>query len=147
MLKNFGRKGQGSIRKGGEGGEGGSEGGREGGGFGRTLPPPMGLLWSPPKAGRKFLKLQSSWHRKRRSKILAVSLKHYKRRREGGRGSMGREVRGVRGGTPPPPTVYGRSNTSLPPPPHPRGAQQPYHSPCAFGSCPAVSACRISGRR
>ena len=45
--------------------------------------------------------------------ILAVSLKHCKRRREGGRGSKGREVGGVRGGTPPPPTVYGHSNTSL----------------------------------
>ena len=70
-------------------------------------------LWSPPKAGRNFLNLKSSWHRRRRSKILAVSLKHYKRRREGGRGSKGREVGRVRGGTLPPPTVYGRSNTSL----------------------------------
>ena len=42
-----------------------------------------------------------------------VSLKHYKRRRDGGTGSKGREVGGVRGGTPPPHTVYGPSNTSL----------------------------------
>ena len=55
---------------------------------------------STPKGGRKILKRKSSWHRRRRSKILAVSLKHYKRRREGGRGSKGREVGGS-GAVPP----------------------------------------------
>ena len=107
------QRGQVSIRRGGGGGGGGLKGGRGGGGFGRTPPPPSVPLWSPPKGGRKFLKLKSSWPRRRRSKILAASFKHYKRRRQGGRGSKGREVGGVRGGTPPPPRVYGRSNTSL----------------------------------
>ena len=78
------------------GGRGG--GGLKGGGFGRTLPPPMVPLWSLPKAGRKFLRLKSSWHK---SKILAASLKHYKRRREGRRGSKGREVGGGSGEVPP----------------------------------------------
>ena len=32
----------------------------------------------PAKGGPKILKLKSSWHRRRRSKILAVSLKHWK---------------------------------------------------------------------
>ena len=53
----------------------------------------------PAEGGPKFLKRQSSWHRRRRSKILGVSLNHWK-----GRGG---------GGSPPPPTVCGRSNTSL----------------------------------
>ena len=77
------------------------EGGEGGGGFGRTPPPPWVPLWSPPKGGRKILKLKSSWHRRRRSKNLAVSLKHYKRRREGGRGSRGGEVGGGQGRYPP----------------------------------------------
>ena len=63
----------------------------------------------PAEGGPKILKLESPWHRRRRSKILAVSLKHWKGRR-GGEGVP------VGGGTPPPRTVYGRSNTSL----HPR---------------------------
>ena len=77
----------------------------------------------PAEGGPNILKLKSSWHRRRRSKILAVSLK----------GSKGREVRGVRGGTPPPPTVYGRSNASLPCPPNegfccqPRGSKAQEH--------------------
>ena len=74
---------------------------RRGGGFGRTPPPPSVPLWSPPKGDRKILKRKSSWHRRRRSKILAVSLKHCKRRREGGRGSKGREVGGGQGRYPP----------------------------------------------
>ena len=32
------------------------------------------LCTSPAEGGPKFLKLKSSWHRRRRSKILAVSL-------------------------------------------------------------------------
>ena len=46
----------------------------------------------PLKAGRKFLKRKSSWHRRRRSKILAVSLKTLEGE-EGG--SKGRDVGGV----------------------------------------------------
>ena len=92
---------QGSIRRGGGGGGGGGLKWGRGGGFGRTPPPPSVPLWSPPKAGRKILKLQSSWHRRRRSKILAVSLKHYKRRREGGRGVQGEGGRGGSGEVPP----------------------------------------------
>ena len=105
--------GRGVLEGGGGRGGGGLKGGR--GGFRRDPPPPRVPLWSLPKGGRKFLKLKSSWHRRRRSKILAVSHTHYKRRGEGGRGVQGEGGRGggVRGGTPPPPTVYGRSNTSL----------------------------------
>ena len=74
------------------GGGGGDvlEGGRglkEGGGVGWDPPPPMVPLWSQPKAAhQKKLKkkLKSSWHQRRRSKILAVSLKHWKGRRGGG---------------------------------------------------------------
>ena len=82
------------LEGGGGRGGGGLKGGGRGGGVGRTLPPPMVPLWSLPKAGRKILKLKSYWHRRRRSKILAVSLK------KGGRGSKGREVGGGQGGYP-----------------------------------------------
>ena len=58
-----------------------------------------------------FSELKSSWHRRRRSKNLAVSLKRWKGRRGGGLGG-GRGVQGEV--TPPPPTVYSPSNTSLP---------------------------------
>ena len=63
----------------------------------------------PAEGKRKILKLKSSWHR---SKILAVSLKHWKGRRGGGGLRVGGG--GSRGGTSPPPTVYRHSNTSLP---------------------------------
>ena len=70
----------------------------------------------PAKGGLKDLKRKSSWHQRRRSKILAVSLTHWK----GGGGA---------GVSPPPPAVHGRSNTSLPgafskfcPPPTPSPA-------------------------
>ena len=67
-----------------------ASGGLKGGG-GVWLGPPSSL--APPVVpaeGRpKILKLKSSWHR---SKILAVSLKHWKGRRRGG---------GSRGGYPP----------------------------------------------
>ena len=53
-------------------GGGGSEGGE--GVFG----------WDPPSP---YCKRKSSWHRRHRSKILAPSLKHWKRR--GGGGSKG----------------------------------------------------------
>ena len=53
-------------------------------GVGWEPPPPRVPLWSPPKAGRKLLKLKSSWHRKRPSKFLGVSLKHWKGRKGGG---------------------------------------------------------------
>ena len=56
----------------------------------------------PAKGGPKNLNLKSSWHRRRRSKILAVTLKHWKGRRGGSRGC-----------TPRTPPVYSRSNTSL----------------------------------
>ena len=91
----------------------------------------------PAEGGPRFFKLKSSWGRRCRSKILAVSLKYWKG--GGGGGPGGR-------GYPPPPTVYGRCNTSLPLPPSPalqrrRTSQRPrqagrtparhtaYHSP------------------
>ena len=86
----------------GEGGGGrdvleGGEGGLKGGWLGLPL-----LLWSPPKAGQKIFSL----------KPLGAEAKFWlsasKIGKVGGRG------RGVQGGIPPPPpTVYGRSNTSL----------------------------------
>ena len=80
------------------------EEGCDGGGGGVGWPPAsQGTPMVPAEGGPKILKLQSSWHRRHRSKILAVSLKHWK-----GRGG----VQGGGGGGPPP-TVYGRSNTSL----------------------------------
>ena len=68
-----------------EGGEGG--GSEAGGGRGVWLgppPPPRVPLWPPPKAGQRILRLKSSWHR---SKILTVSLKHWKGRMRRGGGS------------------------------------------------------------
>ena len=82
-----------------EAGEGG------GGGVGCDPPSSQGSPMVPAEGGPTMLKLQSSWHRRRRSKILAVSLKHWKGRRGGG-------VQGG-GGTPTPPAVYGPLNTSL----------------------------------
>ena len=76
----------------------------EGGGRGGWLGPPssQGPPMVPAEGEPKVLKLKPSWRRRRRSKILAVSPKHWKGRR------------GVQGGVhPPPPTRYGRSNTSL----------------------------------
>ena len=75
------------------------------GGFGWDPPPPRVPLQSPPKAWPEILKLKPSWRQRRRSKILAVSLKHWKGRRGGGK-------EGLWGGGAPP-TVYSRSNTSL----------------------------------
>ena len=60
-----------------------------------TLGPPM----VPTEGGPKFLKLKSSWHRRRRSKILTVSLKHWKGKRGGFQGGGGRaELEGGVGG-------------------------------------------------
>ena len=64
--------------------------------------------------GPKILKLESSWHKRRRSKILAVRPKHWKGRRGGGSRGLGGEGGGVQGAVPPPPPgVYGHSNTPL----------------------------------
>ena len=74
-----------------EGGEGVGRGdlkGTGGGGGWLGPPPPRVPLRSPLKAAEIFT-LKSSWHRRRRSKILAVSVKHRKGRRGGGRGGGG----------------------------------------------------------
>ena len=67
-----------------EGGEGGSE--RVGGW--RVGPFSQGPPVVPAEGGPNILKLKSSWHRRLRSKILAVSLKHWKGRRGGGPGGV-----------------------------------------------------------
>ena len=86
----------------------------EGGGGGRGVwlgpPSSQGPPMVPAEGRSKFSTLKSSWHRRCRSKILVVNLKHWKGRRGGGGGS--------RGEVPPRPPVYGRSNTSLPLPLH-----------------------------
>ena len=82
---------QGCIREEGGGGGGRLKGGR--GGLAGDPPSSQGPPMAPAEGGPNILKLQSSWHRRRRSKTLAVSLKHWKRTRGGG--VMG-------GGTPPP---------------------------------------------
>ena len=77
----FHLRGGGCIRRG-EGGGGGLKGGR--GGLAGT---PL-LLRSPYGPRRRWAKdffwLKSSWHRRRRSQSLAVSLKHWKGRWVGG---------------------------------------------------------------
>ena len=72
-------------------------GGSEERGEGVWLGPPL-LPGSPYGPHRRLLKPKSSWHRRRRSKFLAVSLKHWKGRGGGGLG-----------GLPALPAVYGRS--------------------------------------
>ena len=59
--------------------------GLKGGGRGLWLGPPSsyGPPMVPAKGGPKLLKHKSSWHRRRLSKILAVSLKHWKGRTGG----------------------------------------------------------------
>ena len=71
---------------------------------------------APAEGGPKILKVQSSWHRRRRSKTLAVSLKHWKGRRGGWHEASVSDWGGV---PPPAPAAYGRSDTSLPSPPPP----------------------------
>ena len=90
------------------------EGGSEGGGWGVRLPPPPPYSQGPPmvpaEGGPKIFERKSSWHRRHRSKTLAVSLKHWK-------GGLGRGTGGPGGGAAPsPPAVYGPSLTSLPEP-------------------------------
>ena len=119
-------RGRGGARDVSEGGEWGRGGEAETGG-GELAGTPL-LLGSPmvPAEGRpKILKLKSSWHRRHRSKILAVSLKHWKGRRGGGggggrallerRGEGGRRSRGggegvQGGGAPPPPPSSGMNH-------------------------------------
>ena len=61
---------------------------RRGGGGWLRPPSSQGPPMVPAKGGPKNLKRKSSSHRRHRSKILAVSLKHWKGRRGGGiRGS------------------------------------------------------------
>ena len=80
-------------------------------GFGWGTPPPWVPLWSPPKAGRKLLSLNLLGPK-------GAEVKFWLSASDIGRGGGG--SRGVQGGvTPPLPAVYGRSNTSLPPPPLP----------------------------
>ena len=84
QLRARGGGGGGCSRKGGGGGEGFSEGGR-GGGFGWDPPSSQGPPVVPAEGAeggpkKIFLKRKSSWHRRRRTKILAVSLKHWKGR-------------------------------------------------------------------
>ena len=64
------------------------------GGLAGDPPSSQGPPVVPAEGGPNILKPQSSWHRRRRSKILAVSLKHWKGRRGGGGA-------GSRGGVPP----------------------------------------------
>ena len=89
ILRLTGRLGRGSMKSpttlhiGRPGGKGGLKGG--GGGGVKCDPsssegPPM----VPTEGGPKILKLNSSWHRRGRSKISAVSLKHWKGRTGGG---------------------------------------------------------------
>ena len=74
----------------------GSEGGEGEGGLAAT-PILLGSPYGPRRGRAKNFKLKSCWHRRRQSKILAVSLKHWKRRRGGG----------SRGGGGHPPSFYG----------------------------------------
>ena len=76
---------------------------RRGGGGGVRQDPSssQGPPMVPAECGPKIMNFESSGHLRRRRKILAVSLKHWKGRREGGsRGGGGA-------------TVVSRSNASL----------------------------------
>ena len=88
LSQGWGGGGGGGVwHKAGGGGGGGGQGCIRRGGRGVWLGPPssQGPPVVPAEGGPKIVKLKSSWHRRRRSKILAVSLKHWKGRREGGR--------------------------------------------------------------
>ena len=72
------------------------------GGFGWDNPPPWVPLWSPPKAGRNFFSLNPLGTEGTEAKFWLSASNIWKGRR------------GVHGGyPPPPPAVYGRSNTSM----------------------------------
>ena len=58
-------------------------GGSEKGGLAGTPPPPRVPRMVPAEGGPKSFQVKSSWHQRRRSKILAASLKHWKGRRGG----------------------------------------------------------------
>ena len=75
-------------------------GGSEGGVWLGPPPPPRVPLWAPAEGAAKDLKRKSAWHRRRRSKMLAVGLKHWKGEREGGAPA-------------PPPAAHSSSNASL----------------------------------
>ena len=70
--------------------EGGEVGSEEGGGEGRGVwlgpPSSQGPPMVPTEGGPKIWKLKSSWHRRRRSNILAVSLEDWNGRKGGGQG-------------------------------------------------------------
>ena len=74
-------------------GRGGDRGLNGGGGGLAGTPLLLGSSNGPHRRRAEILKRKSSWYRRRRSKIVPVSLKHWKGRREGG-------------GTPPPPAVH-----------------------------------------
>ena len=59
-------------------------GGGERGGLAGTPPPPRVPHMVLAEGGPKLFKLQSSWRRRRCSKVLAVSLKHWQGRKGGG---------------------------------------------------------------
>ena len=61
---------------------------RMGGGVGWDPPSSEGPPMVPAEGGPKILKRKSSWHRRRQSKNLAVSLKHWKGRGRGGLGGV-----------------------------------------------------------
>ena len=100
-------------------------GGLKGGGVWLGPPSSQGPPKVPAEGGPKIFNLKSSWHRRGRSKTLAVSLKHWKGRRGGGPGGGGA-----------PPAVYGRSNT-VRGPPAPR-AHTPAHTGAGPGTPPPV---------
>ena len=77
--------------------------GGEEGGLARTPPPPWVPLWSPSKAGQKFLSFNPLGTEGTEAKLW-LSASNIGRGGGGGPGG---------GGIPPPPTVYGPSNTSL----------------------------------
>ena len=101
--------GQGCIRRGGEG-------------VGRDPPPPRVPIWSPSKADQTFLILNPLGTEGAEAKFWLSASNIGTGGGGGGRGVNGGGG-GSRGGTPRPPPVYGRSNTSV----H-RGSTQLQHT-------------------